>query len=121
MSELGGYLKKLRGNISLREAAKRSGLSHSYINSLESGVHPKTGVPINPSPEILKGLAKAYNHPYKDLMVRAGYSYEDGTEESKEETEADLKRKKGLEYIARIRDEKTLDLAIELLEKLAKE
>lgn len=76
MSELGDYLKKLRGNVSLREASKRSGISHSYINSLESGTHPRTGAPINPTPDILRGLAKAYNHSYDDLMKLAGYSDE---------------------------------------------
>lgn len=73
VSELGDFLKRLRGSLSLREAARRSGLSYSYISSLEAGKHPKTGVPINPSPDKLKGLAKAYNYDFNKLMQKAGY------------------------------------------------
>lgn len=73
MYELGGLLKTLRGKLSLREAAARSGLSYSYISSLEKGKHPRTGAPINPTPEILRSLAKAYNYPHEELMRKAGY------------------------------------------------
>lgn len=104
-----------------REASELSGVSHAYIRYLEIGKRPGTNTPINPSPEMLRGLAKAYNHSYKDLMMRAGYSYDEEAEKKVEETEADLKRKQGLEYIKQIKDEKTLDLAIELLEKLSRE
>lgn len=121
MYELGELLKRLRGKLSLREAADRSGLSYSYISSLEKGKHPRTGAPINPTPDILRSLAKAYNYPYEELMKLAGHLDKGSKEESLEESEADAKRKQGLEYIKQIKDEKTLDLAIELLEKLAKE
>lgn len=122
MYELGELLKKLRGELSLREVAKRSGLSYSYISSLEKGKHPRTGAPINPTPDILRSLAKAYNYPHEELMKLAGHlDKEVKNEKNIEENETDLKRKKGLEYISKIKDEKTLDLAIELLEKLAKE
>lgn len=73
MYELGELLTKLRGNLSLREVAKRSGLSYSYISSLEKGKHPKTGAPINPTPETLKSLSKVYNYDYNKLMKMAGY------------------------------------------------
>lgn len=121
MNELGDYLKNLRGKMSLREAAKRTGISFSYIGYLESGKHPRTGAPIKPSPEMLKAISKGYNHSYKDLMMKAGYSYDEKGDDNIEETEADMKRRLGLEYIKKIKDEKTLDLAIELLEKLARE
>lgn len=122
VSELGDFLRKLRGGLSLREAAKRSGLSYTYIRSLELGKHPRTGSTINPTPEALRSLSKAYNYPHEELMKLAGHLDKETREETRiEETETELKRKKGLEYIAKIKDEKTLDLAIELLEKLAKE
>lgn len=73
VSELGVFLRKLRGGLSLREAAKKSGLSYTYIRSLELGKHPRTGAPINPTPDILRGLAKAYNYPHEELMRKAGY------------------------------------------------
>jgi transcriptional regulator with XRE-family HTH domain len=80
--ELGELLKKLRGKISLREAAKRSGLSYSYISSLEKGKHPRTGAAINPTPDILRSLANAYDYPYEELMKLAGYL----SDEEKEQT-----------------------------------
>lgn len=73
MNELGELLKKLRGKRSLREAAKLTGLSYSYISSLEKGEHPKTKASIQASPDSLKSLAKAYNYPYEELMKMAGY------------------------------------------------
>lgn len=85
MNELGDILIKLRGKLSLREAAKRSGLSYSYISSLEKGKHPKTGAAINPTPEILRSLAKAYNYPHEELMKLAGHldKQTEGKEEKK--------------------------------------
>lgn len=73
MSELGDFLRKLRGKLSLREAAKISGLSYSYISSLESGKHPRTGDAITPSPDTLKALSLAYKYDYEDLMKKAGH------------------------------------------------
>ena len=73
MNELGDFLKKLRGDLSLREAARRSGLSYSYISSLESGKHPRTGEPIKPSPDSIKNLAKAYHYDQNELMKIAGH------------------------------------------------
>ena len=66
MVEIGTYLKQLRGGLSLREAAKRSGLGHTSIASLEAGSR-------KPSPEALRDLAKAYNYSYEQLMEKAGY------------------------------------------------
>ena len=74
MNEFGDFLKKLRGKMTFREAAERSGISHSYIRYLETGKRPGTNTPIKPSPDMLKGLSKAYNHPYTELMKMAGYN-----------------------------------------------
>jgi transcriptional regulator with XRE-family HTH domain len=93
-----GELRKRRG-YTLREAAERSGLSHSYISSLESGVHPKTKAPIKPSPETLERLSKAYNENYEELMIVAGY-----LEENKKENAAAFPKSK-------------LDLAVEKIER----
>ena len=73
LTELGDLLRKLRGDLSLREAARRSGLSYSYISSLESGKHPRTGIPIKPSPDSIKNLAKAYHYDAIELMKMAGH------------------------------------------------
>jgi len=37
MNELGKYLKELRGEKSLREAAKQIGISHTYLDTIEKG------------------------------------------------------------------------------------
>ena len=85
MIDIYALLKKIRNErgISLREAAKRSGLSHSYIDSLEKGIHPKTKAPIRPSPDILKALATAYNYDYFEMMSAA--EYVDGDEKERVE------------------------------------
>lgn len=73
MSELGDLLRNLRGKESLRDAGKRTGLSHTYLSIIEKGFDPRSGKPVKPTPETLKLLSEAYNHPYEDLMIKAGY------------------------------------------------
>lgn len=88
MYELGELLKKLRGELSLREAASRSGLSYSYISSLEKGKHPRTGAPIKPTPEILRSLAKAYNYSYEELLKVTGVIDDSVAEQTKDDKKA---------------------------------
>ncbi|WP_445506639.1 helix-turn-helix domain-containing protein [Niallia sp. 03190] len=71
--ELGKFLEELRGTLSLRDAAKKSGLSHTYIRDLELGLNRKTNAPIKPTPETLKRLSKAYKYPYEELLKKTGY------------------------------------------------
>lgn len=78
MSEIGVFLRGLRGKMSLREASQKSGLSHSYIAALEQDKRPGTNAPISPSPESLKRLAEAYGYPYEELMRKAGYLNDEG-------------------------------------------
>ncbi|MGM0881383.1 MAG: helix-turn-helix domain-containing protein [Bacillota bacterium] len=73
MNNLGNFLRKLRGKMSLREAASRSGLSHTYIRDLELGMNRSTNNIIQPSPETLEKLASAYSYSYEGLMKAAGY------------------------------------------------
>jgi transcriptional regulator with XRE-family HTH domain len=78
MSEIGRYLKELRGNRSLREVEKLSGVSHTYLSSLEKGEDPRTGKERKPTPETLLKLAKTYNPSqydplYRELMYLAGH------------------------------------------------
>lgn len=118
MHELGDLLIKLRGGLSLREAAKRSGLSYSYISSLEKGKHPRTGAPINPTPEILRNLSKAYNHPYEELMKLAGYT--DSIKEAVhiKETEEEKLRRIASDKIQKIKNIEDLNKAIDHLDYL---
>lgn len=80
MNELGSLLKELRGEKSLREVSKKSGISHNYLSLLEKGIDPRTKAPIKPSPETLKKLAEAYNYSYEELLKVAGYLEDNPTE-----------------------------------------
>lgn len=74
--EFGKFLESLRGNMSLREAAKKSGLSHAYIRDLELEKNRSTNEKITPSPDTLKKLSVAYGYPYTELMIKAGHLME---------------------------------------------
>lgn len=83
------YLRELRGKRSLREMERITGLSHTYLSTLEKGFDPRTGKERNPTPEVLRTLSEALNVNYVELLIKAGYlSVEDlemwarGTNES---------------------------------------
>ncbi|ANE48331.1 hypothetical protein SY83_20895 [Paenibacillus swuensis] len=81
METLGNFLEHLRGSMSLREAAKRCGLSHVYIRDLEKNKsNAKNGDYIKPSPDTLMKLSSAYNYPYEHLMIKAGYIKEESSQ-----------------------------------------
>lgn len=63
----------LRGEESLRLAAKRIGLSHSYYRTLELGYNPSRNIPVVPSADTLAKIAAAYKVDYMDLVKAAGY------------------------------------------------
>jgi len=69
----GKFLESLRGSMSLREAARKSGLSHAYIRDLELERNRSTNDRITPSPDTLQKLSVAYGYPYMDLMMKAGH------------------------------------------------
>ncbi|MDQ1909861.1 helix-turn-helix transcriptional regulator [Paenibacillus sp. GD4] len=71
--DFGRFLESLRGSMSLREAAKKSGLSHAYIRDLELERNRSTNEKITPSPDTLKKLSVAYGYPYTELMIKAGH------------------------------------------------
>lgn len=89
-NEFGEFLRELRGKLSLREASKKSGISHTYIRDLELGINRKTNAPIIPSLETLKRLSDAYSYPFADLLAKSGImgdvSTISRTEDSKKKT-----------------------------------
>ncbi|WP_442854480.1 helix-turn-helix domain-containing protein [Aneurinibacillus sp. XH2] len=89
LGTLGDYLKKLRGKESLRDASKRIGISHTYLDTIEKGFDKRSGKPVKPTPETLKLIAEAYNTSYEELMILAGYLEE--KEEKKELSDKDEK------------------------------
>ena len=54
---LGDFLKAKRGDSSLRDFAYSLGISHTYLDSLEKGVNPKTGTKVSVSAETIKKIA----------------------------------------------------------------
>ncbi|WP_054954992.1 helix-turn-helix domain-containing protein [Paenibacillus dakarensis] len=68
MSDLGDLLIELRGKESLRDAANRIGISHTYLRILEKGVDLRSGNPVKATADTLKLISKAYNYPYQDLL-----------------------------------------------------
>lgn len=73
LSELGEYLRKVRGNRSLREMGRITGLSHTYLSTLEKGVDPRSGNKRRPKPAALRKLSKALGLNYIELMKKADY------------------------------------------------
>ncbi|MFJ8064854.1 helix-turn-helix domain-containing protein [Psychrobacillus sp. NPDC096426] len=70
---LGVLLKELRGDESLRDAAKRMNISFVYLGMLEKGEDRRTGKRMNPTPETLQQIAKGYKYDYMKLIKVAGY------------------------------------------------
>ncbi len=73
MNDFGKYLKEIRGNKSLREMERITGLSHTYLSTLEKGIDPRSGKERKPTPEILKKLSETLDINYTELMEKAGY------------------------------------------------
>ena len=73
----GAYLRRLResNGLSLRQAAKDSGVSSGYLSQIEGEKRGKrkTGEHFAPHPQILKQLAEVYHVPAQDLFERAGF------------------------------------------------
>ena len=66
--DVGGFLKELRkaSGLSIREAARRSGVSNPYLSQIETGQR-------HPGPRVLQRLAPVYGANLHDLLERAGY------------------------------------------------
>ncbi|MGA9760973.1 MAG: helix-turn-helix transcriptional regulator [Gaiellaceae bacterium] len=77
-------IRMLRG-YSLKTVAEKSGLSAGYIQKLERGDIKE------PSPNKLRGLARALDYPYPKLMELAGYLSEDDRGETDSQGEPSAK------------------------------
>lgn len=81
-NSFGKFLEQLRGKLSLRKAATKSGLSHAYIRDLELGRNRSTNDVIKPSPDTLRKLSQAYDFSYTELLIKAGYLEEEPCSQS---------------------------------------
>ncbi|KPN97740.1 helix-turn-helix domain-containing protein [Lysinibacillus sp. ZYM-1] len=77
MTTFGNYLKELRGEKSLREMERITGISHTYLSTLEKGYDPRSGKERKPTPEIIRQLSDSFDLDYFKLMVLAGYMNEE--------------------------------------------
>lgn len=68
MNKFGRKLKMLRGQESIRQAAKGIGISHTYLDSLEKGFDPRTGKERKPTWEVINKIAKYYNYDFVELV-----------------------------------------------------
>jgi transcriptional regulator with XRE-family HTH domain len=75
MNNLGELFRQIRQNKnwSIRTAAKKMGISYSYLSILEKGIDLRTGKDSCPKPDTLRLISKGYNYPYEELLKAAGY------------------------------------------------
>jgi transcriptional regulator with XRE-family HTH domain len=74
------FIKKKRKemNLSLREFADKCDISHTYLNSLEKGIDPRSGKEISPTLDTVEKIAIGTNVPLADLLAIIGYiNYKD--------------------------------------------
>ena len=81
--EIGAIVRKLRGNYSLREFAKKCDVSHTAIDTIEKGVDFRTGKSVQPKLATLEKIAKACGVPLTHIT-------EPDTNQQKEISEYDL-------------------------------
>jgi transcriptional regulator with XRE-family HTH domain len=80
-SRLGGILRRRREQLglSMREAARRIGISPSYLVALEKGRNPSTGRAPVPSPPILAAIGRALDIELATLLDASGASVSSST------------------------------------------
>ncbi len=64
--EIGPLLRRLRGDLSLRDVNRRAGVSSSYLSSIERGGR-------RPGRNVIRRLAAAYGVDPASLLERAGH------------------------------------------------
>lgn len=72
MNYIGEFIKKYRGDMSLREFAEKCDISHTHLDSIEKGVDPRTGKPVRVTVDTLKKIAKTMGMTINDLLIQSG-------------------------------------------------
>ena len=83
--EIGPLLRRLRGDIGLREVGRRTGISNSYLSQIERGDR-------RPGPSVLKRLAALYDVEVQDLLSRAGFLDEPEGIETRDDEPEEVER-----------------------------
>ncbi len=68
-NKLGEFIRQKRGNESLRDLAKRCGVSHTLIDTLEKGYDPRTRKPARPTVDSLKKIAIGLGVNVLDILI----------------------------------------------------
>ncbi len=73
-SDLGAIVRRRReqARLSLREAARRIGISSSYLMAIEKGRNPTTGRAPTPSPRILAAITRVLDVDMATLLAASG-------------------------------------------------
>lgn len=73
--KLGDFIRNYRddNDLSLRDFANKSGLSHAYIAKLESGIDPRSGKKVEPTMDTIKRIAKATDTSIVEILKEIGY------------------------------------------------
>lgn len=72
-TEIGKYIKELRGSKSLRQMERDTGISHTYLSSVEKGRDPRSKKELIPPPPTLKKIAEGTGADYLEMLKIAGY------------------------------------------------
>ncbi len=72
MNYIGNFIKKYRGDMSLREFAEKCDISHTHLDSIEKGIDPRTGKPVRVTVDTLKKIAKTMGMTINDLLIQSG-------------------------------------------------
>ena len=83
--EIGPLLRRLRGDIGLREVGRRTGISNSYLSQIERGDR-------RPGPSVLKRLAALYDVEVQDLLGLAGFLDEPEGIEARDDEPEEVER-----------------------------
>lgn len=67
---LGDLIKEYRttNKLSLRDFAKKCGLSHTYISALEKNIDARTGKPIAPTLDTVKYVSRGMNKSIEEIL-----------------------------------------------------
>ncbi|UXS60504.1 helix-turn-helix domain-containing protein [Staphylococcus ureilyticus] len=72
MNDFSQKIKELRGDKSIRKAARGIGISHTYLDSLEKGYDARSGKERKPTVDVINKISKYYNFDFFELSRLAG-------------------------------------------------
>ena len=73
-NKCGQLIREARGSLSLRDFAKKCGISHTHLDSIEKGYDPRTGKPVQVSVATLQKISTGSGIPLQKLI---GYDLND--------------------------------------------